>query len=105
MSELITNKTLMDTDNPLLEDAGAPLYILMDAEGCNENPIYGVFTKYEYAQRAADWLVKKMVKDCLAEDPKESGIDPEYDIDWLIKDCHQNLAIQILENGLNSVIL
>jgi hypothetical protein len=104
MSELITNKTLMDTDNPLLEDTGAPLYILMDAEGCNENPVYGVFTKYEYAQKAADWLVKKMVEECLAVDPKESGIDAEFDTPWLERDVRNSLKIEPIPTGLNKVM-
>ena len=84
---------------------GNKLYILYDADGVHEAPVYGVFTSYDAAEKGANMLVEKMVKDCLAEDPKESGIDPEYDMDWLIRDCRESLAIQILEDGLNSVML
>lgn len=98
------SKAILDTDDPLLEYAGAPLYILMDAEGCNENPVYGVFTKYEYAQKAFDWLVKRMMDDCLAVDPKESGIDIEFDLEWLEKDIRNSLKIDPLPCGLNKLL-
>ena len=81
-----------------------PLYIVCDADGVNEPPVYGVFTSYEYAQKAADWLVQKMVEECLAVDPKESGIDAEFDIPWLEKDIRNSLKIEPIPVGLNKVM-
>lgn len=104
MSELITNKVLLDTEDPLMEDACTPLYVLVDADGVNENPVYGVFTKYEYAQKAADWLVKRMMDDCLEVDTKESGIDVEFDLEWLEKDIRNSLKIDPLPCGLNKLL-
>ena len=101
---MITNKTVLDTEDPLMKDACAPLYILVDADGVNENPIYGVFAKYEYAQRAADWLVKRMMDDCLAVDTKESGIDVDFDLEWLEKDIRNSLKIDSLPYGLNKLV-
>ena len=82
-----------------------PLYIVYDADGANETPVYGVFTSYESAIKGCDWLVEQMVAQCLAEDPKESGLDTELDKQWLIKDCRNSLAIQVIGAGINKIEL
>lgn len=82
-----------------------PLYIVYDADGAHEPPVYGVFTSTEDAIKGCDWLVEQFVKECLETDPKESGIDPEYDLDWLRKDCRRSLAIQIIGAGINKIEL
>ena len=82
-----------------------PIYIVYDIDGANEAPVYGVFTSYESAVKACDWLVERMVAQCLAEDPKESGLDVEINKEWLIKDCQRSLAIQTITSGINKVEL
>jgi hypothetical protein len=82
-----------------------PIYIVYDSDGASETPVYGVFTTYELAIKACDWLVDRMVAECLAEDPKESGLDEETDKEWLIKDCRRGLAIQTIASGINRVEL
>ena len=101
---MTTSKAILDTEDPLMENASTPLYVLVDADGANENPVYGVFTKYEYAQKAADWLVKRMMDDCLAVDTEESGIDVEFDLEWLEKDIRNSLKIDPLPCGLNKLL-
>ena len=86
-------------------DEPKPIYIVYDGDGVSEAPVYGVFTSYESAIKACDWLVERMVAECLAEDPKESGLDPEIDREWLIKDCQRSLAIQTIASGINKVEL
>ena len=86
-------------------DDPKPLYVVYDADGANELPVYGVFTSYESAVKGCDWLVEQMVKECLAEDPKESGLDAEIDKQWLIKDCRRSLAIQTISAGINKIEL
>ena len=49
-----------------------PLYIVYDADGAHEPPVYGVFTSMEDAIKGCDWLVEQFVKECLETDPKES---------------------------------
>ena len=82
-----------------------PLYIVYDADGAHESPVYGVFTSMEDAIKGCDWLVEQFVKECLETDPKESGIDPEYDLEWLKKDCRRALAIQTIGAGINKIDL
>lgn len=82
-----------------------PLYIVYDADGVHEPPVYGVFTSIKDAIKGCDWLVEQFVKECLETDQKESGIDPEYDLEWLRKDCRRALAIQILSSGINKIEL
>ena len=82
-----------------------PLYIVYDADGVHEPPVYGVFTSMEDAIKGCDWLVEQFVKECLETDPKESGIDPEYDLELLRKDCRMSLAIQTLSAGINKIEL
>jgi hypothetical protein len=71
------------------------LYIIYDADGVNQLPVYGVYDNEEAATKAIDEIVEKMVEDCLAEDPAESGLD-KSDRNWLKKDCFNSLAIQTL---------
>ena len=82
-----------------------PLYIVYDADGVHEPPVYGVFTSMENAIKGCDWLVEQFVKECLETDQKESGINPEYDLNWLRKDCQRALAIQTLNSGINKIEL
>ena len=82
-----------------------PLYIVYDADGAHEPPVYGVFTSMKEAIKGCDWLVEQFVKECLETDPKESGIDPEYDLEWLKKDCQKSLAIQTIGAGINKIEL
>ena len=86
-------------------DDPKPIYVVYDIDGASEAPVYGVFTSYESAVKACDWLVEQMVAQCLAEDPKESGIDAEIDKEWLIKDCQRSLAVQAIASGINKVEL
>ena len=46
-----------------------------------------------------------MVKECLTEDPAESGLNREIDEAWLRKDCRSSLGIQILNSGINKIHL
>ena len=92
-------------NNVNLMDGPKPLYIIYDADGVSEPPVYGVFTSYENAVKACDWLVDRMVEECLAEDPEESGLDAEIDKEWLIRDCRRCLAIQTIASGINKVEL
>lgn len=80
-----------------------PLYIVYDADGVSEPPVYGVFTSYEDAVKACDWIVEQLVAECLAEDPVESGLDAETDRKWVEKDCRRSLAIQVISTGVNKV--
>ena len=82
-----------------------PLYIVYDADGVNEPPVYGVFTSYEDAVKACDWIVEQLVQECFAEDPAESGLDVETDRKWVEKDCRNSLAIQVISTGINKVEL
>lgn len=82
-----------------------PLYIVYDADGVHEPAVYGVFTSMKDAIKGYDWLVEQFVKECLETDQKESGIDPEYDLDWLREDCRRSLAIQTLSSGINKIEL
>lgn len=73
------------------------LYVLYDAEGTSTNPIYGVFTSYDYAEDAANALCVKWANKILAEPVEETGLT-ENDKEWLIKDCRKSLAIHIVED-------
>jgi hypothetical protein len=73
------------------------LYVLYDAEGASEAPIYGVFTSYDYAEDAANELCIKWVDEALAEPAEETGLTAD-DRDWLIKTCRKSLAIQMIED-------
>ena len=86
-------------------DDPKPIYVVYDFDGANEAPVYGVFTSYESAVKACDWLVDRMVIQCLAKEAKESGLDVEADKEWLIKDCRRSLAIQTIAAGINKVEL
>lgn len=81
------------------------LYILYNTEGINEDPVYGVFTSYDKAKEALDKVVEKMVEECFAVDPAESGLDPDIDRNWLEWECYNSLAIEIINGGLDSIIL
>ncbi len=73
------------------------LYVLCDAEGASTNPIYGIFTSYDYAVEAADDLCIKWADEMLAEPAEETGLTTD-DRDWLIKDCRKSLIIHIVED-------
>ena len=79
------------------------LYIVYDAEGASEPPVFGVFTSMDKAIEGCKEIVETLVKECLAEDPKESGLDKEYDEAWLRKDCLRSLGIQVHDLGLDKV--
>ena len=79
------------------------LYIVYDYDGVNSTPVYGVFTSLEKAVAACKEIVEDMVCDCLAEDPKESGLNKEYDEDWLRGDCLRSLGIQVLSYGADKI--
>ena len=40
-----------------------PLYIVYDADGVHEPPVYGVFTSMKDAVKSCDWLVEQFVKE------------------------------------------
>lgn len=82
------------------------LYIIYDADGVHEPPVYGVFNSKEAAEEACEVIVNLMVEECFAEDPIESGLDKEIDKEWIRKDCRNSLGIQILDNsGINKIHL
>lgn len=81
------------------------LYIVYDAEGVHEPPVYGVFDSKEAAEEACEAIINLIVEECLAEDPAESGLDREIDEAWLRKDCRSLLGIQVLDNGINQIHL
>ena len=73
------------------------LYIVYDADGASEAPVYGVFTSRRRAFEAIDEIALRCVEDMLANDPKETGVTEE-DRDWLIKDTKNSFAVQVLSN-------
>lgn len=81
------------------------LYIVYDADGVHEPPVYGVFDSKEAAEAACETIVNLIVEECFAEDPVESGLDEEIDKEWLRKDCRSSLGIQVLDNGINKIHL
>ena len=81
------------------------LYIVYDAEGVCEPPVFGVFNSKEAAEEACETIVNLVVEECFAEDPVESGLDREIDKEWLRKDCRSSLGIQILDSGINKIHL
>lgn len=81
------------------------LYIVYDADGVHESPVYGVFDSEMAAEKACEAIVNLIVEECLAEDPVESGLDEEIDKEWLRKDCRNSLGIQVLDSGINKIHL
>lgn len=73
------------------------LYVLYDAEGISKNPIYGVFTDYDYAVQAKKDLAIKWTDEILAGDSAETGVDAS-DRDWLIEQCKSVIGIQMIED-------
>ena len=73
------------------------LYVLYDADGVSEKPIYGVFTEYDFAIQAKKDLAIKWADESLAGDPVETGLDTN-DRDWLIKDYESAIGIQAIED-------
>lgn len=81
------------------------LYVIYDAEGVCEPPVFGVFNSKEAAEEACETIVNLVVEECFAEDPIESGLNREIDEAWLRKDCRSSLGIQILDSGINKIHL
>lgn len=81
------------------------LYIIYNADGVHEPPVYGIFDSEMAAEEACETIVNLMVEECLAEDPIESGLDREIDEAWLRKECRNSLGIQVLDNGINKIHL
>ena len=73
------------------------LYVLYDADGVSDKPIYGVFTEYDFAIQAKKDLAIKWADESLADDPVETGLDAN-DRDWLIQDCESAIGIQAIED-------
>ena len=73
------------------------LYVLYDAEGTSKNPIYGVFTDYDYAVQAKKDLAIKWTNEILAGDPAETGLDAS-DRGWLLAQCKSVIGIQMIED-------
>lgn len=80
-----------------------PLFVLYDADGVNDEPVYGVFSSKEEAIKAREELVEIFIAECLKEDPVESGIYTEDDMQWLRADCEASLGIQELSLGINKL--
>lgn len=79
------------------------LYVLYDADGVNEGPVYGVFSSYDKALKAIEWEAVKMVDEMLRDnDPEDSGID-ESDRGYLLKECKASFAIQCLYGGIDRI--
>ena len=79
------------------------VYIIYDYEGVNESPVYGVFTDLDEALKACKEIAKTMTEECFSTDPKESGLDREYDEKAVYNSCLRSLAIQVLPYGINRV--
>lgn len=73
------------------------LYVVYDAEGANDKPIYGVFQYKNLAEAACELLAKKWTDELLAADPEETGLD-ETDRPWVERQCRAALAIQELDD-------
>ena len=73
------------------------LYVLYDAEGTSKNPIYGVFTDYDYAVQAKKDLAIKWTNEILAGDPAETGLDAS-DRGWLLAQCKSVIGIQAISD-------
>ena len=79
------------------------LYIIFDRDAVNEGPVYGVYSSYEKALSACEWIVNHMVEDMLRDNaPEDSGFT-ENDKSMLKKDCRESLAIQCLYHGLDKI--
>lgn len=75
------------------------MYLVIDKELANEEPIvYGLFTTEEKAEEAKNYIVGLTVDEVFAVDPKESGVDREYDECWVRKQIADTIAtIEIKE--------
>ena len=77
------------------------VYIIYDADGVNEPPVYGVYTNEEDAIKACEQIAKTMTEECFATNPEESGLVREYDEKHIYNECLSSLAIQVLPYGFN----
>ena len=70
------------------------MYLVIDKEQINEEPIvYGLFTTKEKANEAKNHIVDLTTEEVFAINPKESGIDREYDEHWVRKQITNTVAI------------
>lgn len=70
------------------------MYLVIDKEQINEEPIvYGLFTTEEKANEAKNHIIDLATEEVFAVDPKESGVDREYDEHWVRKQIADTIAI------------
>jgi hypothetical protein len=70
------------------------MYLVIDKELTNEEPIvYGLFTTEEKANEAKNHIVDLATEEVFVIDPKESGVDREYDEHWVKKQIADTVAI------------
>lgn len=70
------------------------MYLVIDKELTNEEPIiYGLFTTEEKASEAKNHIVDLATEEVFVVDPKESGVDREYDEHWVRKQIADTIAI------------
>ena len=70
------------------------MYLVIDKELINEEPIvYGLFTTEEKANDTKNHIVNLTTEEVFAVDPKESGVDREYDEKWIRKQIADTVAI------------
>ena len=70
------------------------MYLVIDKELANEEPIvYGLFITEEKANETKNHIVDLTVEEVFAIDPKESGVDREYDEHWVRKQIADTIAI------------
>ncbi len=70
------------------------MYLVIDKEQINEEPIvYGLFTTEEKANEAKNHIIDLTAEEVFAVDPKESGVDREYDEKWVRAEIDETLII------------
>lgn len=79
------------------------IYIVFDLDQASSVPVYGVFTSMDKALEACEKIAEDLVKECLAVDPEESGIETKEDIENVKQECLCSLGIQIINEGINEI--
>jgi hypothetical protein len=70
------------------------MYLVIDKELTNEEPIvYGLFTTEAKANETKNHIIDLAAEEVFAVDPKESGVDREYDEHWVRKQIADTVAI------------
>ena len=82
------------------------LYIIYDADGGSNEPVYGIYDSKEKLEKGKKELIEAWVKDVLSQDSKITGIDSSdpMDMKWLRKDIENSLNVQEFNGNINSHI-